>query len=383
MTGRAKILLPAAILIGGLALMLLFLSLGDGKSKREGRPVQKVVDTKVVTLSSTPARILGFGRVASAQPIQIFSEVSGTVMAGRIPFQPAQSFHKGDLLLSIDDRQATFALKSTKSDLLSALAGFLAEIKTNFPEELGTWQAYFDQCNFESALNELPPTRNQKIKLFLSRFNVYKLYYAVRDLEVTLSKHYVYAPFDGSIVTTNQRAGSTARAGTLLGEIVNLEDLEVEVPVAIQDVQWIDQKTPVSLSSSEIEGHWTGTITRVGQTVDSRTQSVQVFIALDDLAISPVLEGVFFQVTMSGLRVDHSVSIPRKALYDDEFVYLIKEGALSFRKVAIARKEQSSVIVNGGLDDGDTLVIEAMQGVYEGMSATSSAHATETGSPHE
>ena len=57
MTEKAKIIIPAAILIGGLGLMLLFLSLGSGKSKRESlkiinsfkeRPDQ---ETLIITIS--------------------------------------------------------------------------------------------------------------------------------------------------------------------------------------------------------------------------------------------------------------------------------------------------------------------------------------------
>ncbi len=383
MTGKIKILIPAAILIGGLLIMWMFLSMGGDKSKRGNKPQTKVVDTRIVKLTSTPAKILGYGRVASVQPIQLYSEVSGILQAGNIPFQPAQSFKKGDLLLKVDNRQATLALNSTKSDLMSALATFLSEIKSNFPNDYELWQKYFNSCSFDNKLHELPETENQKIKLFLSRFNVYKLYFSVRDLEIKLAKHYFYAPFDGSIVSANQRSGSTARSGTLLGEIINLEKLEVEVPVSVQDVQWINKKTDVKLTSSEIQGAWTGHINRIGQTIDPRTQTIQVFISIENMHQLPILEGVFFQVEISGFNVENAITIPHKALYNEEFVYLIKNGKLLFQKVEIARKENSSAIINGGLYDGDTLVVEAMQGVYDGMPAISKMNQNEVNAEHE
>ena len=383
MTGKMKILIPTVIIICGGLIMWLFLSLGGDKSKRENKSQTKVVETEIVKLASTPAKILGYGRVASVQPIQLYSEVSGILQAGNIPFQPAQSFHKGDLLLKVDNRQATLALNSTKSDLMTALATFLSEIKSNFPEDFEIWEEYFNSCSFDNSLKELPETENQKIKLFLSRFNVYKLYFAVRDFEIKLSKHYFYAPFDGSIVTANQRAGSTARIGTLLGEIINLEKLEVEVPVSVQNVQWINRETSVKLFSSEISGAWTGQITRIGQTIDPRTQTIQVFISIDNLHQLPILEGVFFQVEILGFNVENAVTIPHKALYNEEFVYLIKNGKLLFQKVEIARKENGSAIISGGLNDGDTLVIEAMQGVYDGMSAITKMNKNEVRTEHE
>ncbi|MCP4706646.1 MAG: HlyD family efflux transporter periplasmic adaptor subunit, partial [candidate division Zixibacteria bacterium] len=192
-------------------------------------------------------------------------------------------------------------------------------------------QEYFNNCSFDNKLQNLPDTDNQKIKLFLSRFNVYKLYFAVRDLEIKLSKHYFYAPFNGSIVTTNMRAGSTARVGSLLGEIINLEKLEVEVPVSVQDVQWINHKTKVKLFSSEISGEWSGQINRIGKTIDSRTQTVQVFISIDDLNQLQIYEGVFFQVEIAGFNIENAISIPHKALYNEKYVYLIENGRLHFQ----------------------------------------------------
>lgn len=366
-----KILIPAVILISGLVIMLLLLNLGGKKSKRENKSYTKVVDTEIVRLTSIPAKILGYGRVASVQPVQLYSEVAGTLEKGNIPFQPAQSFKKGDLLLKVDNRQAILALNSAKSDLMTALATFLSEIKINFPEEFDIWQKYFNHCDFDNELLELPEAQNQKIKLFLARFNVYKLYFSVRDLEIKLSKYYFYAPFDGSIVATNLRAGSTARNGTLLGEIINLEKLEVEVPVSTQDIQWINRERAVKLHSSEMDQQWTGRINRIGQAIDSRTQTVPVFISIDDSSQLPILEGVFFQVEIEGFIVENAFSIRHKALYNEESVYLIENGKLAFQKVEIARKENSTAIISGGLNDGDTLVIEAMQGVYDGMSARS------------
>jgi multidrug efflux pump subunit AcrA (membrane-fusion protein) len=377
MKQKVKLILPVVILGVGFMLMLLFLNLRSDPPKKSFQRRAKIVDTEVVNLSSVPAEIVAFGRVTSAQPVQLYSEVAGIIMEGSVPFQPAQSFSKGDLLLKIDDRQAMLSLNSAKSDLLTALATVLPEIKVDFPDDYPIWQRYFDDCEFGNNLAELPETDNQKIKLFLSRFNVYKLYFAVRDLEIRLAKHYFYAPFDGSIVSANLRLGSTARGGTLLGEIINLERLEVEVPVVVQDIQWIDERQQVKLRSSEIEGEWTGKIVRVGNAIDARTQTVQVFISLDRNQGIPVFKGVFFEARIPGKEIEQAIRIPHRAVYSEKYIYLIKDGLLEYREINIARKENGTVIVNGGLNNGDTLVLEAMQGVFPGMPAQSKMAAEE------
>lgn len=348
-----------------------FIALKKDSSHRPATIRPRVVETQVVSLGDVPAGITAFGRVTSSQPISLTAEVPGELMAGTVPFQPAQDFSKGDLLVKIDDRQAQLDLKSAKSDLLTSLATVLPEIKSDFPNEYQIWQSYFDECGFEKSLADLPETDNRKIKLFLSRFNVYKLYFTVRDLEIRLSKHFFYAPFDGSIVRAELRLGSTARAGTRLGDIISMEDLEVEVPVSAEDIRWIDFDRAVKFTSSEIGGHWTGKIKRVGSSIDTRTQTVPVYIAIDSEASDRLLNGVFLQAEIPGMTIENAFNVPRSAVYNENNVYTITDGKLAPRSVEIARRETETIIVNGGLESGDTLVVELMQGVATGMPAVS------------
>ena len=188
-------------------------------------------------------------------------------------------------------------------------------------------------------------------------------------MEIRLEKHYFYAPFDGSIVSTSLRTGSTARIGNLLGEIINLEQMEVEVQVPVVDVQLIDANGSVKLTSTEIPGQWTGKISRIGKAIDSRTQSVQVFISVDMHPKFPQFEGVFFEADIPGKSIDNAFSIPRRAVYNEKNVYLVSNGKLEYREVRVAREETESIIINGGLENGDTLVVEMLQGIAPGMPA--------------
>lgn len=374
-----KILIwPISILIVGFILMQILLSFKSDQPRRVPQSQPKMVNADIVNLSTVPSEIIAFGRLKTAQPVILYSEVSGILMEGRVTFQPAQSFNKGDLILKIDDRQVLLSLNSAKSDLLTALAAVLPEIKVDFPEEYLVWQKYFDQCEFERKLDPLPEINDQKMKLFLSRFNVYKLFFQVRNLEILLSKHYYYAPFDGVIVTADLRAGSTARPGTRLGEIINLEKLEVEVPVSAQDIQWIDQKKPVIFSSSELQGEWKGKIKRIGKSIDERTQAVQVFMTVDRNGEEYLYNGIFLRTELPGKSIPSAFSIPRSALYNESYVYLIKAGKLEYREVEVARRQTDTVILSGGVQTGDTLVVDVLQGVASGMTALAKISAKET-----
>jgi len=163
--------------------------------------------------------------------------------------------------------------------------------------------------------------------------------------------------------------GAIARVGSLLGEIINLEELEVEVPVQAEDIPWIDYGQPVVFTSTEIDGQWTGKIKRVGSDVDTKTQTVKVFVSIQNAHKVSLLNGVFLKVSIKGVVIDSAFSVPRKALYNDKYVYVIDDSVLVKKEVSIVRHETETVIINGGLENGDTLVVELLQGVTPGMPA--------------
>lgn len=373
-----RIALPVIIIIAGALAMWALLGLRSDPPKRTPVLQTKIVETAIVELGAVPTEITAFGRVTSAQPVQLYAEVAGKLERGDIPFKPAQSFSKGDLLLKIDDRQARMDLNSKKSQLMTALANVLPEIKVDFPGEYPLWQEYFNALQFDRPIEPLPDTENARIKLFLSRFNVYTLYFSVRDLEILLDKHYFYASFDGSIVSTALRVGSTARAGTHLGNIINLEQLEVSVPVEANDIQWIDRSRPVTFTSSEISGEWTGRVARVGSDIDERSQTVDVYMTIDNGVATPLLNGAFLRASLPGQNVKMGFAIAPKAVYEDRYVYVIVDGKLDRREVTILRREANRIILNGGVKNGDTLVTEIMQGVAPGMPAQSKSASTDS-----
>ena len=367
---KAKfIFIPVAVLLAGFVIMLILFGFREDPPQVNQDEKAKIVAGEIVSLSDVTSQVSGFGRIMTAQPLVLYSEVNGTLITGSIPFQPAQSFRKGDLLLKIDDRQIRLDIQSAKSDLLNALAGVLPEIKVDFPAEYQIWQDYFNKCDYDDPLIPLPETSNQKIKLFLSRFNVHKIYFMIRNLEIQLEKHFFYAPFNGSILSADLRVGSTARVGTRLGEIFNLDQMEIEIPVPAHDIEWIDAGQPVHFASSEITGDWAGHVIRMGKNIDSRTQTVPVFMNIRNSGRDHLFNGLFLKATIPGKIIPNAMPLPRKLIYNETYIYLVRNGKLKFQKVNIARRELDRVILNAGIADGDTLVTEILQGVAEGMPA--------------
>ncbi|MEE9118080.1 MAG: hypothetical protein V3U02_05740, partial [Calditrichia bacterium] len=118
-------------------------------------------------------------------------------------------------------------------------------------------------------------------------------------------------------------------------------------------------------------GSWEGTILRIGKHIEDRTQTVPVFVSLKSSQPNNLFNGTFFQVQIQGKVIPQAFVIPRKALYNGKYVYIISDGKLNYKEVQIAREETDSVIITGGLETGDKLVTEILQGVSPGMPAKS------------
>jgi hypothetical protein len=60
--------------------------------------------------------------------------------------------------------------------------------------------------------------------------------------------------------------------------------------------------------------------------------------------------------------------IPRAALRQDDQVWLVdRDGRLRFTEVEAARREGDDVLITGGLDDGDRVVVGFLKGAADGM----------------
>jgi multidrug efflux pump subunit AcrA (membrane-fusion protein) len=96
---------------------------------------------------------------------------------------------------------------------------------------------------------------------------------------------------------------------------------------------------------------------------------VDVYVSVDPADGKPLLNGVFLEARIPGRNVENAFSVPRRALYENSYVYRVVDGRLDHCDVTIAHRSDDSVVVETGLNDGDTVVVELLQGVSAGILA--------------
>ncbi len=358
--------IPVIIIVVALLVAMIMVR-GKDTPERRHTPKRGInVQVEVAEPSTLKSEIRAYGTLKSARELDLVAEVAGLLEEGDLPFLPGQSFREGQVILRVDERSIRYRLAQLKSAFMSNLARLLPELEIDFSEEAGPWRNYFAAFEIDGAMDELPAAHSEKLKLYLARYNIYLGFYDIRAQELLLSKATLRAPFDGVIANTNLRVGSSAMMGGKLGRILGSGDLEIEVALPSGEVAWLDDQAPVAISGSG--GNWSGKVLRFGGEIDAATQTLPVFVSLNGAASAPPI-GSFLEVRFPTRSVNSAMRIPRSALHGSNEVFIIEDARLALRQVEIARHEDDTVILSSGISAGDSLVVQALEGVIPGMPA--------------
>ncbi|MBT31570.1 MAG: efflux transporter periplasmic adaptor subunit [Thalassobius sp.] len=359
------IIIVIVIVGGSFGLMSLFSGMKELPEQKAVAEIVKFVKTEKVIYSDVFTKVEGFGRTSSSQPLDVIAEVNGRIINGNIPLKEGQRFHKGDLLFSIDDTEAKLQLKSKKSTFLKSIASILPDFKIDYPNSFDTWQAYFESIELDKPLPELPEYKNNQEKTYLATKNIFTDFYSIRSDEFNLTKHKIYAPFNGTISEVSIYPGTFASGGNKIAKILETNNLELKVAVSIDDVSWLKIGKEINISTENNMQQWQGKIVRIGDFVNENTQSIDVFVQLYP-GQEKVYEGMYLRATMPGKVVNEGMEIPRNAVFNGSQVYTVEDSLLKVNDIKI-HKINSETVVFTGIDAGKDIVVEPLVNAYNNM----------------
>ena len=370
----------ALILLAGFFLMR---QLSGMKKLPPERP--KTVSTNFVKVNEVDYReldteVVAYGRITSSQPLSLIAEVGGRLFRGQVLLKPGVNFRKGQLLCRINDAEVRLALQSRKSEFLNLIASSLPDFKIDFQEDYPAWQEYFESIEIDKPLKELPELTSNQVKTFLATKNILRDYYTIKSSEENLRKYYIYAPYDGSIATVSLETGTVVSPGTTIATIIRTDQLEVEIPMEVNNIKWVKEGSTVEVTSEDGSQSWTGEVTRIADYVDPSSQSINVYVQVDAGPDSGLYDGLYLRAIIPGSRLENAMEIPRRVLVNEDEVFVVDQGVLKTRKVNVQKVNQDQVLISpveaNGLNQGDSLVIEFPSNAIENMRVT-----TEVGAP--
>lgn len=345
-----------------------FIARDLSNNKRKVRPKQdKVAPTVFVELvknTSTPISVLESGRLAAKNKIEIFAEVQGVMKITDKEFKPGVHYNKGDVIVSVKSEDFYANLQAQKSNLQNLITSILPDLRLDYPDAYKKWDDYLRSFDLEKPIPDLPKVTTDKEKFFVTGRNIYTEYYNTKNLEITLSKYNLAAPYTGILTEALVTPGSLIRPGQKLGEFIDPSTYEMEVAVNKSILSSL--KVGKEVVARDSENHlkqWKGKIVRINGKVESTTQTVKVFIELkgDELK-----EGMYLEAIMNGKPIDNSYKIARSLLVDESKVYIVADNKLKLVEIEPVFFNQKSAVIKG-LEDGQKIISRSVSGAYSGM----------------
>ncbi|HMQ50249.1 MAG TPA: HlyD family efflux transporter periplasmic adaptor subunit [Saprospiraceae bacterium] len=303
------------------------------------------------------------GVLTAFDKIELFAEVSGVLKSTSQPFKVGSFFSKNALLISIEEEEAKLSLLAQKSSLLNAITQMMPDLKIDYPESFGQWQAYLNAFDPEKSITAFPNPVNQQEKYFIASRNLYNQYYTIKSVEERLSKYKIYAPFSGVITQSSINQGAVVRAGQKLGELMNTANYELETTVALRDLKYITVGQSVALFSEDIDGQWQGKVKRISDQVDGNTQTVKVFIGASGNGLR---EGMYLRGMLAASSIENAVELPRELLIDQKAVYVLQDSSLALKTIQVLKITESAAIVRG-LENGTPILKTLVSGLFDGI----------------
>ncbi|MDW8289047.1 MAG: efflux transporter periplasmic adaptor subunit, partial [Flammeovirgaceae bacterium] len=127
------------IIAGAFALSRFLASQRKEPQRKNAVLPKKYVKTQPVRYTDIPTEIVAYGRVSSAQPLDLIAEVAGRLKQGDVLLKAGQKFHKGDLLFSTDDAEARLTLQANKSTFMKLIASILPDLKIDHSASYDAW----------------------------------------------------------------------------------------------------------------------------------------------------------------------------------------------------------------------------------------------------
>ena len=358
------------ILLSVLGILILVVAFSLSKSIANGNPPQRkeagkvVKDVYYVEVKNNVynVQIPSNGVLEAYQRIKVTARVQGLMQTISPLFKSGQAYKKGQTLVQIESSEFRSNVISQRASLYNLITSVLPDLELDFPEAYEIWKAFLLQFDVEQTVPALP-AMEENVRLFISGRGIISSYYALQNLEKSLTFYSIKAPFDGVLVAANVTEGSLIRPGQELGDFIAPDHYELKVALPKSYVEKIAVGASVELKSIDTQKTYPGKVARINAKVTTQTQSVEVFIRVSNPELK---EGMYMESQIGALEFENVFSIDRGLLDGDQQLYLIEKNQLQLKQVKVVHFTETDAIVSG-LTDGQLLIAQPIIGAYQGM----------------
>ncbi|UNE46889.1 efflux RND transporter periplasmic adaptor subunit [Aquisalinus flavus] len=378
------------VLAVGFAVAILFLYATQPRTRMQQpeakRPVVEALALRTETRDVTTS---AQGVVAAANgTVELRPQVSGDVIATHPNYKPGGYIPAGETLLQIDRTDYELALADARAALNQARATV----------DIEKGQQRIAEAEFELLEGDIEfDTASRALALRQPQLQRVEADYeaalsAVDRAQLNLRRTSLSLPYDVVVLGVDAIEGEYLGAREVAGTLARADEFWVELRVRHDVLARLDTRSADGTGSAvrlSLNGtEYPGEVIRIRADVSEETRLGGVYVGVDDpLSMRPenedrppLLIGSYVAATLQVGSVDDVIVMPRRALQDNNMVYVATaEDRLDIRPVQIAWELDDEVLVRPTFEAGDRIITSRVSGIAPGTELRVRLNGTETG----
>ncbi|MFH1982448.1 MAG: efflux RND transporter periplasmic adaptor subunit [Pseudomonadota bacterium] len=377
----ANLIISLVIIAAGIAGAAYIKNTVPKAAKRAPARFVPLVETRQLEPADQPVLIPAMGTVIPSREMALRSRVAGQVAQLHPEFLDGGVIAAGDVLIRLEDEDYRLAVAQRESAVVDAEYRLQMEMGHQDVARR-EWEILNDG---KSAPEEDLALALRKPHLAKARADLAAAAAELAQARLNLARCVIRAPFDAVVRNKSIDLGSQVSTQDTLAELVGTDVFWVETHVRVDHLRWIDipesnGRTGATARVRYRNGYYReGAVIRVLKDVDTEGRMARVLVAVKHplgrsgikAPMPPLLIGEYVRVEISGKTLAGVYSIPREALRDNEFIWIVRDDeTLDIRRVTPLWRGAETVLVREGITPGERLVVSALANPAQGMALT-------------
>ncbi|PWH81577.1 efflux RND transporter periplasmic adaptor subunit [Brumimicrobium oceani] len=180
---------------------------------------------------------------------EVHMKLSGKIDGANRPLSVGSKFKKNEILIKADRLDAIYNILAARAAYKTLIQKLILSIKTELPSEFSKWNEFENKIQKSLPLPELPILKSKKEELLIHEMNIVSEFYKTKAVEKRLDDYVYLAPFEGIIIESKIRPGSSFQANENLLTLAKIQSQQLITTVEISNLQRIRNNDTVAITN--------------------------------------------------------------------------------------------------------------------------------------